>query len=831
MGIDRDRILRTAEKLVSRERYKQAIEEYGKLLKDTPQDARILLKVGDLHARLDAYASAVDAYARAGRAYADDGFAAKAVAILKQVQQLIATRVPHLAEYYLYVYPMLAQLYQELRLPREAAAMFDAYAAILAREGRTREAATVLRAVVELGADNPLTRLRLAELLTQEGDGAGARDQFGMAADALIGMGRVDDALKVLERMLQQEQDATIARTAAQLYLQRGEPDDGKRALMRLQVCFTADPKDLETLGMLARAFEAINQKDRAFEVRKETVRIAREQGAIDIARTLARDLQREAPNDPAVQALLRALPPPPPVIPRRTQPSPAEASLPEVSVEIESVRPAAQVVTTEASRHVVDVTLDMPVIEETSTWTSVDASADVESALENAKAFREKGEVSRAVVAVRIGLELAPNSVRLRTLLKDLLLVEGKTDAAIEAMLDLGCLHRDAGRPLEACALFYDVLGIVPGHEEATELLKEVEPERGRTSQPVPMPVIEAEPISELEPIPSAPEIEISSGIPFTPSLETAIPAELLTNLQDDGVLSRKPLAGIKGFRGGDAVETALEEAEFFASRGLFEDAVAILQEQLERTPDIAPLQTRLTELEESLQEELSETQPSVLGIASPTLQAAQLAAGGDTDAIDSALAELEDSGSIAPPSSFDEAAVNVDSLFDAFKAGIAAQVGEGDNEMQYDLGVAYLEMGRFDDSIAAFEIAARDASRAIGSWSMIGTVHQRRGDLDSALHAFEVAQHCDGVTPDQALGILYEIGNVHEAKGDRARALVCFERIASQSRGFRDVVHRIDALRGKGTVRGRGGGRGDDDLERAFDELLTGADDDRGE
>ena len=50
---------------------------------------------------------------------------------------------------------------------------------------------------------------------------------------------------------------------------------------------------------------------------------------------------------------------------------------------------------------------------------------------------------------------------------------------------------------------------------------------------------------------------------------------------------------------RAGAELESALEEAEFFASRGLFDDARTILDEQLVRLPNHPLLRERLAELE----------------------------------------------------------------------------------------------------------------------------------------------------------------------------------------------------------------------------------------
>src|SRR5262249_46120132 len=54
----------------------------------------------------------------------------------------------------------------------------------------------------------------------------------------------------------------------------------------------------------------------------------------------------------------------------------------------------------------------------------------------------------------------------------------------------------------------------------------------------------------------------------------------------------------------GGDHIEDALEEAEFFVSRGLLEDARTILEDQLRRSPNNQLLVERLRELNLSVTE-----------------------------------------------------------------------------------------------------------------------------------------------------------------------------------------------------------------------------------
>ncbi|GAF95715.1 unnamed protein product, partial [marine sediment metagenome] len=154
----------------------------------------------------------------------------------------------------------------------------------------------VFRKIVELDPTNPLPHLRLAEALSRVKDTEGAVFEFKTAASQLAGIGRRDDALKVLERLLHHKPDSEQARICAELYLSRGQPQDGMQALSKLQICFQANPRDFDTLSLLARAFNAIGQGAKAIEVQKEMARVARDAGKQDLFREIVERLLRVAP-------------------------------------------------------------------------------------------------------------------------------------------------------------------------------------------------------------------------------------------------------------------------------------------------------------------------------------------------------------------------------------------------------------------------------------------------------------------------------------------------------------------------------------------------------
>ena len=305
MAINREKVLEAAQKYVEKKKYDKAVQELHKLIEADPNDARTLLKIGDYQAKQGLHADAISTYETVGKLYAHQGFALKAIAVYKQIREIIAKHVPQLEERYGHIPPKLAELYQQLGLTSDALAALDEVATRLQRQQKDQEAIEVFRKIVELDPTNPLPHLRLAEALSRVKDTDGAVSEFKTAAAQLAGIGRRDDALKVLERLLHHKQDSEQARICAELYLARGMPQDGMQALSKLQVCFQANPRDFDTLSLLARAFNAIGQGAKAIEVQKEMARVARDAGKQDLFREIVERLMRVAPQDDGVRKLM----------------------------------------------------------------------------------------------------------------------------------------------------------------------------------------------------------------------------------------------------------------------------------------------------------------------------------------------------------------------------------------------------------------------------------------------------------------------------------------------------------------------------------------------
>ena len=321
VAFNKEKVMDAARKFVDKGQIDKAVKEYLRIVHEDPKDVRVWLKIGDLYAKKGSKQDAIETYLKVARFYHDQGFFLKAVAVYKQILKLD----PRLVDVIL----KLAELYRQLGLMSDAMQHFESVAAHFHREGNTKEALATVKKLVDLDPENIATRIKLAELYSKEGliDEAGI--EFQVACEQLRRQGRQDDFIKVAERLLWHKPDNhTLNRELAGLYLRRNDP---RRALQKLQACFKADPRDVETLGLLAQAFQALDQKAKTVSVLKELARIHNENKHRDKAGDVFRKILEFVPTDAdAIQFLgpqVAAAPPramPPPITRPSQTPMPA---------------------------------------------------------------------------------------------------------------------------------------------------------------------------------------------------------------------------------------------------------------------------------------------------------------------------------------------------------------------------------------------------------------------------------------------------------------------------------------------------------------------------
>ncbi|MDX2052925.1 MAG: tetratricopeptide repeat protein [Polyangiaceae bacterium] len=870
MPTEREKIVANAQRFVDKKKFDRAIEEYQKLVQTDPSDARTWLKIGDLQARTGAIRPAIATYERVGEQYSAQGFALKAIAVYKQIRELIKKQAPELSDHYTYLLPKLGAIYAELGLVSDALSAYDEMAAFLQRTQRDGEAIAIFQKMVELNRENPLPHLRLAEACCRVQRLEDAVQSFWHAAELLLQMQRNEDALKVVERILHFQQDVRFARVAAELYLKKGDRESGLQALAKLQVCFQADPKNMDTLALLAQAFNMIGQEGKSVEVYKEMARIAREQGQVQLYQQLVEHLRSTAPNDEQVRDF------------RTLHPNEAEASVRSQHPAAGSVRsrnPSAgsvrsQPPTGAGTRSNPPADLieslddDLELVEEVEPNSTQEASQlarpraasepDVElvdddfveaaseppisgpseqRALLDAESFRRLRLHDKAVGVLHRALESAPDSLELRLKLLEVLVEMGDRESAVLEQVNVATLYIHLGDLRTAEPLLYEVLEASPEQPDAVRLLRDFievgrPPHSARPQRPTPDSNRQ---IGAGEALPSFDLEEVSAAQTLATDDEAA---GSLSEIDDpfEGGLPSFPLSGDEAPTrqvrhsfsstppgSAEAIEEVLEEAEFFGSQGLWEDARGILAEQLSRNPHHPLLLERLREVEEAMagsNESQTIERSSLSALARPRGTFQNLDISSSLEALDS----LELAGGAAVFEVRNDA--DVDRVFANFRSGVAGQVAENDSSSHYDLGLAYKEMGLINEALAEFSVAAKDAKRQCNCFAMIGMIHLERGDHEAALAAYQQALQAPEKTREQEVALNYDLGVVSELQGNSDQAISYFKQVTALDPDFRGARDRLLALEGRdsGTVSSKRALENQDDLDLddAFGELL---------
>ncbi len=441
MAFNKNKVMDTARKYVEKGQTDRAIKEYLKVVDHDPKDVRVWLKIGDLYAKKGAKAEATETYLKVAKFYGEQGFYLKAVAVYKQILRLD----PRMVEVNL----KLAELYRQLGLLSDAMQHFERVAAHFHREGKTQEALATIRQLVDLDPDNVATRIKLAELYSKEEMNDEAIQEFRHACDYLRSHSRQDDFLKVAERLLWHDSnDIPLNRELSTLYLRRNE---ARRALQKLQVCFKADPRDVETLALLAQAFQALDQKSKTVSVLKELARVFTENGQTTQAEDVHRKILMFAPDDPDSREVLGE-----PLSIRQSAviPEPSEAvaeaaparptgmgnptgSMPivhdpdEVEMKIEGYAEE------ESDSFVADIAVDEESFQVSSN--EVEANADeIVKILTETDVYVKYGLQQKAIDHLQRVFELDANNVEARERLKDIYVADGNQGDAIAELITL---------------------------------------------------------------------------------------------------------------------------------------------------------------------------------------------------------------------------------------------------------------------------------------------------------------------------------------------------------------------------------------------------------
>jgi tetratricopeptide (TPR) repeat protein len=133
-----------------------------------------------------------------------------------------------------------------------------------------------------------------------------------------------------------------------------------------------------------------------------------------------------------------------------------------------------------------------------------------------------------------------------------------------------------------------------------------------------------------------------------------------------------------------------------------------------------------------------------------------------------------------------------DLSSLLQEFQRGVTSQL-EGDAQGHYDLGMAYREMGLYDEAVGSFRIAERDIRLAFRAQEMIGRCLADSGRNDDAVKEFEDALRSPTLDAAGEAELRLQLALSLAALGHTPDALAQLEIADMRFPGRPDVAERL--------------------------------------
>lgn len=293
MALKRSKILATADKYISQQKFEKALNEYLKLVKLSPNDTNLLNKVGDLYSKTGNPKSAISYFERVAQAYHKGGFYPKAIALYKKINRIDPD--------YMESKEKLVELYLQQGHHSEAKAELRRMAEFYNKNNLPGRAMDVYQKLVQLDPTNLDARMKLTDVLIQEGKNQEASEHFLKMGNELIDKNLIPQARKILGQASKLAPDnVQIQILLAKAMISEGKVEEAIRFLTDL--C-ERNPNELDAVVTLGDAYISKNMISQAKTCYLRAIHIAPDHTAP--LEEVARMLIEKQELDEAYDALL----------------------------------------------------------------------------------------------------------------------------------------------------------------------------------------------------------------------------------------------------------------------------------------------------------------------------------------------------------------------------------------------------------------------------------------------------------------------------------------------------------------------------------------------
>ncbi|MGK2906785.1 MAG: tetratricopeptide repeat protein [Desulfuromonadales bacterium] len=822
----------------------KAIGEYQRLVEACPKDVRHRQKLAELLSRDKRNESALAEYEVVARHYAETGFYLKSIAVFKQMQKIEPARVD--------IYHRLAELNEKQGLIGNALTEYRNLVSFYEKDDMHHEAIEVLQKMADLDPENLVSSAKITECLMASGRTDEALAKFQEIIGALAEKEEHLKIVKLYERFLELcPEEGTSLLPLATALLKSGSAEEAIKVLKRLLKHSAEDPdihlcltdayvanQDFANARLTLK--HLLKQKDDDLDLHEYYVRICLDAGELERARDrleewkdafiqaersivlqgFYEELNALLPGDSMVVEALAALSASAGDTARQNEiDAAAEASrLPDVAADAVLIDGAidnaeASVTVGEAvffASKVMPPGLDVPAKRSAAAGLELDLDLDFETAVaepDNAgfisavtEFIAEQEGVSAAELDEEVEVEVEIDLVDMDDLDlefdEDIIAIEDEISAGQDAVEDEGAnageMIGENGDHKSEFELYLAVESpdLIDAEETGTEEQKRSQddivvaglgtevlsgsPENfsnqaaaGKTDNFAPWPEVEEPEESEL-----SEDFEVLEELDELEELEAVVEID---DLKDVETLTVEKSSGSDEFSPALNVETELEDADFYLHQGLYDEASTVVQNLMDAHPESAEFQVKMDEIIQERQTAVHQSER--------------------TDSADD-MSDLQDEDLLAATNLLDSFGGTAQEN-DELSQKLVSELDSADTESHYNLGIAYKEMGLYDDAVAEFAIAAKDDARNLDCTTLTGQCYVETGETDAAMQAFKSGLAHQGITDEGRMTLNFEVGMLHQLNGQLLDALDYFQLVAEKDSFFRDVSELIKNLR----------------------------------
>ncbi len=782
MAIDKTKVAQNAQKLVQKGQLDKAIKEYQLLVDADPKDIRSLLKIAELHGKLNQKADSIKTFRKVADQYNKSGFYTKAVAVLRQAIEVDTKQVD--------LYTLLAELYQKLGLIKDAILQLNTAARLLQDDGKHTQALDVLERMREFDGNDPSVLARYGEALFNAGQKDKAIGIFRSLISNLKETNNNDDLIRFCERILNiNPDDIEALKDLSRAYVKVGLAN---KALLKLKALFDRNVLDAELYDLLDRSYSLLGKEDKAVHAQVEKAKYLLSQGkGVEARQAYEYVLEREPGNSDAI-AYLR---PSRSNIPRTAAPAAAPSAAPKVAPAPAAAKP-------------VPTAPKAPPPGADAGHTT--ASKQLSKFLTEADVYLKYGLRDKAIEQLENVLQHDQNNIAARRKLVEIYVEEnpGKAAVHLRAMADISESLGEVSQAkvyLNRADELDPAVNSAPASNVVGPAAEEVDTDTGFLDEDD--ITVEA---GDFEPDEAEVEVEVDND----DSIMTG-------GIDDDGGASdAKDFSGIgndldndmgSGFLDEDEVDEGngvldiddsgpnlseeLDEAEFYIQQGILNEAREIYERILAKHPGQPIAQAKLEWID--VQESGSKKSAAPAAVEAK----GKVEASSHSEPLFDLAAELEeelDFGEEATAVQESDEPPSFEDIFSQFKKGVERELKD-DAGAHYDLGIAYKEMGLVKDAIGEFEIALKSPEKQVESSNMIAICYQEIGQPEKAIEFYKQGIDGPGCPPEASLNMNYELACLYESLDDVRNAVSYFKKVIDQDKTYRDVADKVRALKAR--------------------------------